>query len=283
MRGIVVTFYLIILIIFTLSPLSIQGNFSEDFSGSLDGWTTYSKVDNSSTWEVQDGKLLSTGILDDYTDHNFACHITNADSDSSYWSWDLNGTDELWRLGFRISEFPTLRGDNTYFPDMPHIQIVVSSGLDPNGNPGDSEIALVKYTTAFGFQMLINMEPSNEQLRGEHSYRIEMNTTDIALYEDEDLILIHDNTVDTSSFDSICLWSEEGSQVKIDNIIVGSLDDLITTSSSTTESTTNNGTNPIESSSDNGDALFPYFVIGAGIVTVTTAAYFTDITIKKKD
>ncbi|MHA2252827.1 MAG: hypothetical protein ACXAD7_20865 [Candidatus Kariarchaeaceae archaeon] len=242
------------------SPIPIRGDFSEDFSTTSNGWIKYSQLNNSHTWEVQDESLVSTGVLDDYDDFNFACHRTDVDTESAIWEFDMWGDEGRWRLAFRISEFPTIREeDGFYRTNMPHFQIVVSAGVDPFGNPSSPEIALVQYHAGTSdFRELTEIIPADSLLRGWHSYQIKRSDDRIKVYIDNSLqleaeLLSHG----TAPYDAICMGSEEGSGVKIDNIKARTDD-------------------------DNGFPILYAFVGLVGIAIVGSLGYVSKIYFKKK-
>jgi hypothetical protein len=245
-----------LLILIPVIPAS--GDFSEDFSDpELDGWIlfdTYSTTTGTtSSWSVQNGSLMPTGNLNSYNDHNFACHDTDVNPRSSIWSFDMFGPSERWRLGFRVSLLPPLRDDGFYTLFLPHFQVVVSAGLDANGNPSALQIGLVQFTDESSFQLLDDVEPEDELIRGRHTYRIEREDSDVTVYADDQLLLKAKlDEMETTDYDAICLWSERGSGVKVDNITAVEV-------------------NPRSDDSSLGTSITP---ITLGIVAIVTTRYF---------
>jgi hypothetical protein len=97
-------------------------------------------------------------------------------------------------------------------------------------------------------------------LRGWHSYKIQREENNMTVYVNDQLILEGKlDESETTDYDSICLWSERGSGVKVDNITAVEVNPRSDDSSVSTSMTT----------------------ITLGIVSIVTMRYFMLIYKKK--
>ncbi|MHA2172437.1 MAG: hypothetical protein ACXAB7_21410 [Candidatus Kariarchaeaceae archaeon] len=257
----VVILSLICLILLTTSPIPISGDFSEDFSDpTLEGWFLYiSRPNETHTWGVQDDTLASTGTL--YPGKfNGACHRTDVNPESSIWEFDLWGNNEGWQFGFQIGEFPLAEYDSNleFGYTMPHFQLVVAAGMDSSGQNTTPVIRIVQYLNYFTF--IKTIRPDDPQFRGWHHYRMERNGNDIKVFADGKRLLeaeLATRYLSPNPYDSICMWTEIGSGVRVDNIKAVSRD-------------------------DGGILMNPYFWGGLGIAVIGSAGFVTRNYFKKK-
>jgi DNA-binding transcriptional ArsR family regulator len=223
------------------SPIAISGDFSEDFSDPiLEGWLLYGtdstwgsdwfvQSNNTHTWGLIDDTLVSAGSL--YSRNiNLACHQTDVNPESSIWEFDMWGNNERWRFGFMISEFPTVNDSGNYRGQMPSIILDISAGLGFTGQNETPAISIGQYyyslDPAGTYSYIESITPDDSQLGGWHHYRIERNDNDIKVIADDIQLFDVELWFDTPNpCDSICMYTEMGSGIKVDNIKAVSQDD----------------------------------------------------------
>ena len=214
-------------------PFKVNAEFSDDFSSIDDGWIFYQRggdwaEESQHTWIIENGALKSGGVFINTTSTNLACHQTGIDEGK--WAFDIYGpTSGKYRFGFRVSVFPKVLNQTTGFVqwDPSHVQMVIEQGLDHSGqNATYSDV---------GMSQLLNEAPlwlgwydigplaivDSSEITGWHHYTFEKNSTHMWFTLDGNQLSKGSLVVSaTTTYDSICLWSEIGSGVAIDNIIL---------------------------------------------------------------
>ena len=229
----IAAFSVFIMMIMITTPSSVYGNYSQDFSKPLDDWLFYAEGESDwtqSSWEISNGTLRSGGEKD-FGIFEYAC--TKTEYISGIWDYDyFFGTDQSYRMGFRISKYPTYN-ETTGIPDFSpsHVQVVQKIGT---GNQTESaeyppkiEIAQFYHEKqSFSGWHIIGLNFTNQvltetQVRGWHHMSIVKNETYILVYLDGFLVnqgaLIQFSSME---YDSICLWTNKGTGVMFDNISI---------------------------------------------------------------
>jgi hypothetical protein len=118
-----------------------------------------------------------------------------------------------------------------------------------------------QYGEDVGYEDLKSTYTGSSQFDGWHHYRIERNDNDIKAFVDGEQLLeakLLSQYLSGNPYDSICIWTEVGSGVRVDNIKAVSRDD--------------GGFN----------LMNPYFFGGLGIAVIGSAGFMTRNYLKKK-
>lgn len=285
-------FFLVILIIFTLNPITVKGEWNEDFPDpNLSEWdlraTVWNRPDNviqvvEHGWYVEDGVLKSDGLP--YPDAlvwqtacrqiDFVIESWSADVyDEPNWVWAFFiGRNLDFNFNTTLSATPPEPGYFLWFKDS---QLDWSYDPDPNV-ASDVEAAF----NDVAYDSVINTS-------GWHSYEFQFNTQTIDLNMDDDLFFSFpvqhaDKTATFDSFNSLCVVASSDDANMFDNITaneVGVTPPPPTTSSITT---TANSTIPL-SESNGGDAAYTILLFGSGSIIALSSIYTLNRYFKKKD
>lgn len=213
------------------SGLPVYADFSEDFSGDLSDWTMFARdaasgdyIDHE--WDVQDGELINTGTFSSYQEQTYVCQETGYGE--GVWSFRLFGPEGRWRFGFRIAAFPAQHTNEyapNYRPNFNLTQLTVGYDVGPNGesdNRYDFSFSQLRTEPSWlGFYGIGSVNLTQDHIVGWHDYRIEKNSTHIFGFIDGEHVLEAGLRLKTDSYDSICMWTDIGTGVKIDDITIG--------------------------------------------------------------
>lgn len=279
--GSIVVFFLFILITFTLNPISVNADWTEDFSDNdLSEWELYAtdwgREDEviqivEHAMYVEDGILKTDGRTYDSNVYQSACR--DFDFVPKGWSGDVYNAPG-WGWAFNIGRDIDLSQNTTLGEGTPkpYYYLIFWNtnmnwyyGADPNVASDLNETSEdVPYVTSVN-------------TAGWHSYIFEFGDEKIDLYMDGDLIFSRvpshvDKTATFDTFDDMCLVSNDDSPNMFDNV---------TLSEAVIDPT--NGTSLPDSNSDDGDASFTLFVFGSGSIMAITSVYTLNRYFKKKE
>ncbi len=279
-------FLLVILIIFTLNPITVKGGWSEDFSDSdLSEWDLYATVWNRPDnviqvvehgWYVEDEVLKSDGIP--YPNAlvwqtacrqiDFVIESWSADVyDEPNWIWAFFiGRNLDFNFNTTLGATPPEPGYFLWFKDS---ELDWSYDTDPSV---DSD-----------FKISFDNIPYNTEINtsGWHSYEFQFKTDTFDLYMDDDLFfsfsVAHtDKTATFDSFNSLCVVASSDDANMFDNINANGVGVNTTTPPIQT-------TPPISDESNDGDAAYTILLFGSGSIIALSSIYTLNRYFKKKD
>ena len=213
-----------------VSPSTVYGNFTEDFTNPPDNWLFYTENTTNwtnTTWEISQGALLSGGS-NDFGLFNDACIKTGFDQ--GVYTYDFYGPSGSYRFGFRISDYPTFNSSGIPEANPLHVQVVTKIGVA--NNMQDSSVPPLVAISQFTKESRVstdwfsiglnntNQHLSASQVRGWHHVSIEKNETTLLIFLDGLLVNSGVMLSHTNTYDSVCIWTDKGSGVMFDNISI---------------------------------------------------------------
>ncbi|MCE7736526.1 MAG: hypothetical protein GPJ54_16715 [Candidatus Heimdallarchaeota archaeon] len=292
---------LVVLLTFTLNPISVKGSWSEDFSDSNNSeWDLYAtdwgRSDNV-IQIVEHGLYVEDGILKSDNNANPKSLIYQSacrayDFVLRSWSGDVYNAPG-WGWAFTIGrDIDWTQNLTSAAKDFPAYYLIIGHSdmrweYLPDSSVSDAEV-----------NQNVNFD-KNVTTTGWHSYVIQFEETEFKFYLDGDLFLTHpvshlDRSTSFDTYNTVCSVGPQTSPNMYDNITASEelIDPQIVTStptssstSTTTSSTTTTSNSTVSSPSDsNGDdAGFTILLFGGGSMIAISAIYTLNRYFKKKD